>query len=245
MLRGTADITALAHGAPTIAAWPEAAVEFSDAISFQLVAELRHEHRTALLPPGLHPTQPPSLIVQAWSVGASAWGAFTLVTARLSCRSGVRARGFLVGAAASSPVMAEKLSSSWGYCCRVADVRLHHRYDGTSVEVVDRGERTLVIEGGRPRPLGPSDVQHTDTMTLAYTPVGLRLVQVEATMQNEHVDRLDGVVVHFSGAHWGDARLDPYDVVATTVGRGAITLGPVRFVCRPDVDAAAGTERVA
>jgi len=245
MLAGTADVAALAAGAATVVAWPSEPVTLTDTRTFHLVAELRRPAREALLPPGLSPTEPAALSIQAWKVAGSPWGPFTLVVTRLSCRSGVRARGMATAAVCSSATAAAALAAGWGYPCRVGAARLDVRYDGCTVTVTEGDQVRLAIEAVHPRPLGPDDVQYTATMTLAHTPQGLRLVQVEAEPCNERVERLEARIERFDAPAWGDARLDPYHVVAATLGTGTITIAPVRYVCRPDVDAFAGTERVA
>ena len=59
--------------------------------------ELPYASREPLLPPGLHPTTPPLMVLLAWRVADSPWGPFSMAQARISCRSGVRPRGFVAG----------------------------------------------------------------------------------------------------------------------------------------------------
>ncbi|HEX9258146.1 MAG TPA: hypothetical protein VF855_01315 [Acidimicrobiales bacterium] len=239
MLRGTADLDALAHGAPTLEVFASVPIELGDVALLQVVAELRRPAREALLPSGLHPTDPPALVLQAWRVGSSPWGPFTMVLARLSCRSGVRARGFSIAGVCDGDDAREALVEGWGYPLRAGHARLDVRYDGATLEAPRLG--VLAVD---PRPIGGDDVQYTGTMNLAHTPVGLRLVQVEAHPTPQRAERLHGRITDFSATEWGSPLLDPYHVVATTLVRGAATLAPVRFVCRPDLDAFSGTERV-
>ncbi len=48
----------------------------------------------------------------------------------------------------------------------------------------------LALVARHPDPLRPTDVQYTVTMTLAHTPKGLRLVQVEPDYELARVERL-------------------------------------------------------
>jgi hypothetical protein len=106
-------------------------------------------------------------------------------------------------------------------------------------------DETLRVRGVDAQPLGLDDVQYTGTMNLANTTNGVRLVQVEAEHAPTQVQRLRGRIERFDASDWGDDRLAPYDVVATTLSRERmITMPAVRFVCRPDVLAFEGTERV-
>jgi hypothetical protein len=241
VLSGTAPVESLAGAVATIPAWSPDAVTFEGVTCFQLVAELRRAGRADLLPPGLDPTDPPSLSIQAWTVSFSPWGRFSWAFSRVSCRSGVRARGFTRAAVANSPQAAEGLASVLGFPCRVGAVALAHHYDGADLDVDD----TLRLRAVDAQPLGPDDVQYTGTMNLAHTPAGLRLVQVETKHDPGQVQRMIGHVDRFEAAAWGDHRLDPYTVIAATVAQDrSITVPPLRFVCRPDVSAFEGTERI-
>lgn len=241
MLNGTASVASFEHGAATIPAWSHDALRFEDVTCFQLVAELRRAGRAALLPPGLHPTDPPTLSLQAWNVTRSPWGAFSWAFARVSCRSGVRARGLTRAAVADSADASSGLASLLGFPCRVGAVRLAHHYDGIDLDVED----TLRVRAVDAQPLGVDDVQYTGTMNVAHTPLGVRLVQVETDHDSLQVQRVRGRIDHFDAAAWGNADLDPYTVVAATIANDrSITIPALRFVCRLDISAFEGTERI-
>ena len=247
MLTGTADADLLADRlpAPTIAAWGTDAFEMRQVTVLQMIVELRRSAREALLPPGLHPTDPPALSVQAWRVGESAVGPFTFAHTRLSCRSGVRARGLTTAAFVDSPAAAVLLREQFGFPCQPADIRLDAHYDGCDLAVTVDGRAVLVVAGLDPDPLGPDDVQYTATLNLAHTPNGLRLVQVESHHDAASVERVSGRIVAFDADAWGDDRLDPYHVVTTTLAHDrSLTVPAVRFVCRADVNAYEGTEPI-
>ena len=247
MLTGTADAEALAQrsAAPTIPAWSTDDLELGEVASLQLIVELRRQGRQDLLPPGLHPTDPPSLHIQCWQVGDSPWGPFTWAHTRLSCRSGVRARALTTAAVVDRAEVATGLAERFGFPVTVGEVDLDIHYDRATAEVRVAGATTLAVGAIDPTPLALDAVQATSTMNLAHSPLGLRLIQVEARHRSTSVERLHGEVHRFDPAAWGDERLDPYDVVSAVVVRdGSITLPHVRFVCRPDVSAFEGTERV-
>lgn len=245
MLQGTAAIDTLAGNAATIDAWSSEPASLVGVTCVQIIAELRRADRAALLPAGLHPTDPPSIALLGWRVDESPWGPFSWVSSRLSCRSGVRARGLTTAAVVDSVSAAEGLAVRYGFPTRVGDVRIERHYDGVDVSVDDGGLPILRAVGVDARPLGLNDVQYNGTMNLANTPNGLRLVQVEADYDPLQVERMKGRIEHFDGAAWGSATLDPYFVVAATVARErSITLPPVRFVCRPEESALHATERI-
>jgi hypothetical protein len=245
VLVGTADLDELAASAPTVHGWLGQALDFDDVTCLQVIAELRRPAREPLLPPGLHPTEPPALSLQAWRVGSSPWGPFSWVLARLSCRSGVRARGFSIAALASTDAAAAGLRDHVGFPCRVGDVHLSVFYDAAELDVVESGHSVLSVRAIDATPLGVDDVQYTGTMNLAHTPQGLRLVQVETDHHPTHVQRLRARFPRFVPAAWGSDLLDPYHVVSATVARESVTIPPMRFVCRADVPAFEGTEKIA
>ena len=88
MLTGTAAVEDLPAGhVPT---WDVEPVVLDDLEVVQAMFELRAAGREAVLPPALHPTNPPTLVIQVWRCGASPWGPFELAQVRVQCRSGLR-----------------------------------------------------------------------------------------------------------------------------------------------------------
>ncbi len=244
MLVGTADVQSLAQRAATIESFVDAPVRWGEVICFQVVLEMRNRAREAVLPPGLHPTVPAALSLQAWSVGQSEWGAFRMVVARVSCRSGVRARGFTTGVLASTASAAEGLRGTFGYPAKPASINFRHSYDGVDLAAVVDDKEVVAVKAIDPEPMAPSDVQYTGTMNLAHTPKGLRLIQLEADHQLDRVERLQAALVSFDGAAFGNELLKPYQVVSASLASGSVTIAPIRFVCRPDELAFSGTEAV-
>jgi hypothetical protein len=130
------------------------------------------------------------------------------------------------------------LSSEWGMPARVGPVRLDRFYDSAVLSAGD----DLQITGLDPDPLGTADVQFTVTTTLAHTPKGLRLVQVEPEYTLSRAERIRPRLEAFDPAGWGAPALDPVHPVSASVSVGAITIPKLRFVSRPDVLAFEGTE---
>ncbi len=245
MLFGTADPAALAQTAATVPEFAGEPIRLSDVTCFQMTAEMKNSARESQLPPGLHPTIPAALILQAFEVGESPWGAFRLVVIRVSCRSGVRARGFTRAAIASTEAAAEGLRGQLGFPANTGMIGFRHGYDGVSISVTDSdGACLLAVEAIDPEPMALDDVQYTGTLNLAHTPLGLRLMQVEMNTTVQRVERLNARIGTFAGAAFGDALLDPVRVIAASVVTMEAEFPPVRFVCRPDEPAFTGTESV-
>jgi hypothetical protein len=85
-------------------------------------------------------------------------------------------------------------------------------------------------------------VQYTVTTTLAHTPNGLRLVQVEPEYELARAERIRPRLEAFDADGWGAPRLHPVHVVSASVAVGMLTIPRLRFVSRPDVLAFEGTE---
>jgi Acetoacetate decarboxylase (ADC) len=241
MLQGTADIEAMAADAPAVAMLASEPFTIPRADVLQVAWEVAAPHRDALLPPALHPVNPPVVTFSFLRAPESAYGPFTLAETRLLCRSGLRTRGFLLGAFVDNPEVAGVLSG-WGYRMAPADVTLSRRYDGTSGVVVVNGSEVLSTGHVSPVPLSPSDLQYTATMHPARLDRGFRLVQVERDFTFARAERGRPYVRCFDAAAWGEPRLRLTNPVSASAAVADVTYRPVRFVCRADVWAFDGTE---
>lgn len=245
MLRGTADSEALAAGAAEVSVFHAEPIQLDDVVCFQLTAEMKNSARESQVPAGLHPTIPAALSVQVFEVGQSPWGEFLLATVRVSCRSGVRARGFTRGAVASTEAACQGLRSTLGFPAILGRISFRHGYDGVSIQVDGvSGEPMLTVEAIDPEPMALNDVQYTGTLNLANTPNGLRLMQVEMTSQATRVERLNARLESFDGTAWGSELLAPVQVIAASVVNMSAEFPAVRFVCKPEELAFTGTEAV-
>ena len=242
MLSGTAAVEDFASG--QVPTWDVEPVVLEDFEIVQALFELRSAARQAVLPPALHPTNPPTLVVQVWRCGVSRWGPFELAQVRVQCRSGLRPRGFVTASVIDNDAAAAGLGAGWGFTARVGAVRLRRFYDETTVEVDVDGQSVLRLAGVDPNPLGPHDAGYSSTLNLAQTPNGLRLVQLDLDVSPDRVERLRPSLTTFDAEAWGNRVLDPYYPVSASVAVGRATLPRVRYCCRPDVLAFVGTETV-
>ena len=137
-----------------------------------------------------------------------------------------------------------ELATRFGYPLRSAEVRLRRFYDEVTGNVVLDGRTILELAARDAVPLSPGDVQYTASMHLAHTPNGLRLLQVEPEPHLQRAERVTPRVVSFEPGAWGDAGIRPTLPVAASIVVGTMKIPAVRYVCRPDVLAFDGTERV-
>ena len=229
---------------PRLAGFAARPVSLPGATILQAMFEMPGSAREAIVPAGLHPTNPAALVLQAWLCPESPWGAFSLVQARAQTRSGVRPRGFVTGAACDNAVAAEALAAGFGFPALAAEIHWKRAYDTVRLAVVRGGETILAFEGADPDPLAAGDVQFSGTMNLADTPNGWRLVQIDPEVRATRAERLRPRLAAFVPAAWGDARLDPYHPVSASITQGDIQIPAIRFVCKPSELAFTGTEQV-
>ena len=111
MLRGSADPAEFATDAATLTDFATPAAELEGVTLFQALFELRIDGRERTLPPGLHPTNPPTGIVWALTATDSPWGHFSLAQVRVGCRSGLRPRGFALATVCDVPEAAADLAA--------------------------------------------------------------------------------------------------------------------------------------
>ena len=244
MLFGTADIDALAAGAPRMERLDAEPVVLRAAWVVQATFEMTLGLRDCLLPPALHPTDPPLVSWLVYRCAESPLGAFTLAQLRVSCRSGLRPRGFLVESVIDASDAGRALAARWGYRHRAGAVDVARAYDAVTVRV-RLGDRPILELALRdPEPLGPHDVQYTASMHLAHTARGLRLVQVDPGYDISRAERARPRCLGVDGAGWGDDRIVAGHPVSASIVMADVTLPKLRYVCRPDVWAFDGTERV-
>jgi hypothetical protein len=244
MLQGTAALEAVFADAPHVATPSIEPLTVPKADLLQVAWEVDAADRDAMLPPALHPVNPPVVTFSFLRARECTHGPFTLAEIRLLCRSGIRTRGFHVGAFIDNPDVAHVLATGWGYRLTVADVTMSRRYDGATGRVVIDGSAALVAGHSSPRALSPSDLQYTSTMTPARLDRGWRLLQVERDFQFVAAERGDPFVDAFDDTLCGEHRLCLTSPVSASSAVADVTFKPVRFACRADVWAFEGTEPI-
>lgn len=244
MLVGSADPDRLADGAPRLAGFDTGSLRLDAVETLQVLCEIERAGSDALLPPGLHPTRPPLVNWWVQRVAESPWGAFRMAQCRIECRSGLRPRGFLRAGVIDNAAAGTELGARWGYALAHGEIDLEHGYDRTRARVVVDGEEILDLGLEDPQPLGPGDAFYVASMHLAHTPLGARLVQVDADFEHERLERGLPSVRCFDEGAWRSQGVRPTHPVSAVFSVGSMTLPVLRFVCRPDVNAFVGTERV-
>jgi hypothetical protein len=245
MLSGTADVGAFARRAPKLAGFDAEALTLPGVELLQVTYELAGAAPESLFPPGLAPTLPVLAVLALWRGDAGPLGRFGLAQLRLTCRSGVRPRQLLIASFAEGEPARAALNERFGFGARPAKVRLERFYDRVEGGVTLDGRSVVDLSAQAPLPLAASDLQFFSSMHPAETPKGLRLVQIDAEPTVARAERGKPRVEHFDAAAFGlpEAARLAYPVAAF-VALCDVALPRIRFVCRPDVPAFAGTERI-
>ena len=203
----------------------------------QLVFEIRQEAMVSLLPPSLHPTIPPTVVVNVMRVPESPAGAFTLAEVRAGCRAGARPRGFLARCYTDSEEAAQELGARWGYPAQVADVTLKKGYDRVTASVNAAGRAVLGCALINPEPISGGDVQYLPNvnMTRVQTADGAtpRIVQVDPDFTFHRADRGKPQLETFDAEAWQLGGADPWWPVSASYTTADVTMPTIRYVLDP------------
>jgi hypothetical protein len=243
-LFGSRDVTSLLATSPTMPALDTDALILPGTRIMHVLHEIESGPMLDLLPPALHPTVPPTVSVWAWQVRGSDLGDFTLAQVTVGCRAGVRPRGFLVAAYCDDDGAAKALGERWGFRRDDGTPRLLVTHFGLTLTVEREGRTILDVRMESPEGIAGTDLQYVATMQLAHTPVGDRLVQVDPDYAFSKADRGTPRVDVFDAAALGDERIALAWPISASSAIADVTLPKLRYVCKVDVPAMAGTEPV-
>jgi hypothetical protein len=244
MLAGTADVAALARRAPPLAGFDAPELTLPGVELLQVTYELGGGAPESFFPPALTPTLPVLAVLAFWRAESGPLGRFALAQLRLTCRSGVRPRQFLIASFAEGEPARAALNERFAFGARPARIRLERFYDRVEAGVEVDGAGALDVTGMGPLPLATGDVQFFSSLHAAETPKGLRLVQIDGDVHVTRAERAQPRLTHFAPAAFGMPGAKLAYPVAAFVALCDVTLPQLRFACRPDVPAHAGTERV-
>jgi hypothetical protein len=247
-LAGSLDIRPLLAGSPEVVLDDEAELRVDDVDILQVLYEVRVADRESLVPPALNPTIPPVVSFLVYRAKESEFGPFALAQVRLTARSGVRPRAYLVSARCDNPVLSSLLARSWGFRVTPGEIELRRFHDRVDCVVAEGGRTILDLSLIDPVPVTGHDVQYPPGMHLArIARDGVlipRIVQVDSEYEFRRADRGRPSLASFDPSAWGDERLVPDIAVSASFAACDMTIANVRYICNPDIPASEGTEKV-
>ncbi|MGE5595833.1 MAG: acetoacetate decarboxylase family protein [Hyphomicrobiales bacterium] len=214
----------------------------------QLMFELDESQLVVQLPPALHPTIPPTLLVSVLRAPDSDVGSFTLAEVRIGCRAATRPRGFLARAYCDNPQAAARLRDRWGYPVEVAEVELRRHYFDAEASV--RTDATAILECRlmNPEPIGGGDVQYLANMNLAQVvrdgETVPRLIQVDCEYAIRRADRGKPMMETFAGEAWLLPGAEPVWPVSGSITEVDVTFPQLRYLVDPEKPPLQAVERV-
>ncbi len=240
------------EGSPEVVLDDDVELRVDDVDILQVLYEVRVADRESLVPPALNPTIPPVMSFLVYRAKESEFGPFALAQVRLTARSGVRPRAYLVSARCDNPALSALLARSWGFRVTPGEValrRFHDRVDCTVSDWTRADGRTILdVSLIDPVPVTGHDVQYPPGMHLArlerdgvWVP---RIVQVDSEYEFRRADRGRPSLRFFDPSAWGDDRLVPDIAVSASFAACDMTIANVRYICNPDIPASEGTEKV-
>lgn len=241
---GTLDVAARRGRVPQLASFEAPELALGEVTVLQVTFEMAGEGSAEVLPPALNPSVPPHVTWLFYRGEGGLFGAFTLAQTRVGARAGLKPRGFLVSAVTDNAGLGEALSSGWGYEIQLGKVEVRRHYDRIMGRVRVAERSILEVDLVDPTILSGASVPFTANLQLADTPLGLRLVQVDAehAVHRAEVGRPE---LHcFDGEAWGEARLVPTVPIVGSLSEADVTLPSPRFVCDPEIPASEGTVRL-
>lgn len=243
-LLGTGDVTRLLASAPTMPSLDTDALTLGGVRILHVLHEIDSGPMLDLLPPALHPSVPPTLSVWAYQVRGSDIGDFTYAHLSVGSRAGVRPRGFVVAGFSDDDDSARVLGERWGFRRDEGVPKLVVTHFGARLVVERGGETILDIGLESPEAVSGADLQYVAQMNLAHTPSGDRLVQVDPDYVFSKADRGRPRVDAFDAAALGDERIALAWPISASTAVADMTLPKLRYLCKIDVPAMAGTEPV-
>lgn len=246
-LVGTRPVTEFGNG-PLLRPSNEEPWVLERAQILQVMFELEQGCMTSLLPPALHPTIPPTLVVTIMRVPTSPAGPFTLAEAKVGCRSGARPRALSVRTYCDNAAACEVLASRWGYPVGSARVTLTRRYDRCFGTVELDGRVVLDAHLVDPEAISGADIQYLAVLNAARVErdgaAVPRLVQVDPEYRFHSADRGRPELKAFDGEAFGLPGAEPYWPVSASWAVADVSMPELRYLVDPAKPPLVAVERL-
>ena len=245
---GKQDVEAAAARAPLMSGFDTDAWELKGAEILQLSYEIAEEPAEWLIPPALHPSIPPYVTLSVMYYPESPVGAFSLAQVRIVVRAGIRPRGYLLQAYASTEQAVSELQARWGFTVELAGVSLQPRHDRVLGKVERNSETILEIELDNPEHISGADITYLASLHLARVqaqdaPV---IIQIDPEYVFQNAQRGKPRLITLKADAWGDSgRLQCTTPIIATMTKCDTDLPPLRFAIDPSIPATQGSRKLA
>ena len=148
---GKLDLDSWGKSAPTISGYKTEPWILKGAKILSINMEIDDDPADNLIPAAMHPSIPEYAIFCVTSYPESPVGPFSIAEVRVSGRTGVRPRGFVLRSYCNTEDARRELTARWGYPNVAGDVKLDIRHDRVVARVDAGGKPVLQCELARSR----------------------------------------------------------------------------------------------
>jgi hypothetical protein len=217
-------------------------------MQLQLLFEIDDSTMLNLIPPALHPTIPPTMLVNVIHAPDSPVGPFTLAQVRIGCRSAARPRAFLRRAYCDSQAAIDVLRERWGFAAVQAEVKLEKRHFEVVASVAAEGGTVLGCRMQSPEAISGGDIQYISNVNLARMErdgsVVTRLLQVDPDFIFHSAERGRPVIDTFDAEAWQLAGARPVFPVSASYSIADVQMPHLRYIMDPAKSPMEAVERL-
>jgi hypothetical protein len=245
---GTLDLSGWNKSAPSLNGYKTEPLVLKGAQILSINIEIDDDPADALIPRTMHPSIPEYAIFNVTNYPESPFGPFAIAEVRVSGRTGVRPRGFVLRSFCNNEDACRELASRWGYPTAHADVKLDVRHDRVVGRVVAGGRPVLECEMVDRDFISGGDIQYIASMHMARNKEDgkLVLVQVDPDFTFSKAERgKPRIVLLDTDAFGAGNNLRLGNPISATFTTAEVTLPKIRYVCNPELPAMQGTTKVA
>ena len=234
---GIRDLVAEQSSLTVVSSLDTEALVLPDCRHLQIMYEIDESAMLDLIPPALHPTIPPTLIINVLAADEGPLGAFTLVMARIGCRSGERPRGLNSKSVCDGAEASEALSKRWGFPIVEGEAALTRNYDRVRASAGLDGELVLDTELMNPEPINGQDILYLASLNAAKLERDgseqVRLVQVDPEYVFKSADRGQPQLSEFDDEAFGISGCEPIWPVSASYAVVDVHLPELRYLIDP------------
>jgi hypothetical protein len=245
---GTLDLAGWNKSAPSLNGYKTEPLVLKGAQILSINIEIDDDPADALIPRTMHPSIPEYAIFNVTNYPESPFGPFAIAEVRISGRTGVRPRGFVLRSFCNNENACRELASRWGYPTASAEVKLDIRHDRVVGRVAAGGRTVLECEMVDRDVIAGGDIQYIASMHMARNKEDgkLVLVQVDPDFTFSKAERGKPRILLLDNDAFGAGNnLRLGNPISATFTTAEVTLPKIRYICNPELPAMQGTTKVA